>query len=701
MNDNVQKLAFTELRIVPYQKGHETEISDIDIAKAVTVNENLMTLGYTLLPNDIARLAASPSINSFYEDVKNCVGSVDAPPMYPDFPSQVMGMDEAMYRLNQIIHYASTYGAKAIFGEDTFNEVIKKGWLPDVASTEKTEKDSTLLKAKGLELVEESKFPEEVLKRILSKKEDMSEPEKQLVQDVVKDVPLEKISELQIPFKRNLLYVFNEVMHLDDKEKAKEILHGICQHTGDVLKCMDYYLTQKNFHLKTSEKRMLVKLLESYPAVDFKSNLILSAKKAQRSTLMLQYLDYNKYSRSPEHKISVAQLRNGELKSWEGQLKYLFGKDKDRAFEFVSRRPGMMLRMTAWMLRMGYDKDAIAEKLCENADKLSLPTLNSVMNAFSDGRNKDVSDIMSAAMYAKMQSMDTPLANKNIFLAMDGYNLEQSSIQKDRADEGGYVRNGIAYSIPEEASSIRFFVYWNDPSCVDLDLHANGYGKDNEEVHVGWNSDFKQNGIVTSGDITHSDAAEYIDINLKDTNLKEVFLTIDLFSGADSFKNIQTCFTGVMAVDKLGQEVALYDPANCFFSHELRTSMTRMNYGKLDIEHNCLTFSGKETNIIPKSMETKPFFSLKEYLDMLLDAQNATLVDGRNQADIVLSMGKEDGCLSLIDSNYFMDSPSVERVIPSREEQQPELAVTPEEVQSEEITQNNLDHYSIDEFDLR
>lgn len=666
MDHTEKKLAFSELRIASYKKGPEREFSNEELAKAMTVNENLLTLGYTLRPADLANLATSPSINSFYDEIRSYVGTVDADPMYPDFPSQVMEMNEAMYRMDQLIHYMSTYGMESYFGGK-----VKTGWLPNPESEEKVEKDTTLLQAKMLELVEDKRLSEEVLSRILSKKEEMTGPEKKLVQAAVKDVNPDFFTSLNIPFKRNQFTIFNEVMGLDDKERAKDILHNVCQHTGDVLKCMDYYLTQKDFHLKTSEKKAIVKLLESYPAVDFKSNLILSAKKAQRSTLMLQYLDYNKFSRSPEHKTAVAQLRNGELRSWESQAKYLLNNDKEQALSFISQRPGMLLRTTAWMLRMGYDKEAITEQLCEKADKLSLPTLNAVLNSFADGRNKDVTDIMTAAMQAKMASLETPFYQKKVYLAMDEFNLDQSSIQKDRSDEGGYVRNGIAYKIPEIASAVRFFVYWDDDKDrVDVDLHVNATTVNGEEIHIGWNGDFRNNGVVMSGDITHSNAAEYIDINLNETKVSKAYLTIELFDGKNSFRDIETCFAGVMAVDKLGQEVKLYDPENCFFSHDLKSAGQVMSYGCIDVEHNCLVFSGKEIAERTETAVPEHFFSLREYIDIMMDAQKATLVDDREQADIVLSMGKEEGCVSLIDNNFFLDQPSVSPLTPVQQERE-------------------------------
>ena len=86
---NYNKLLLDELRFVTYEKRN-SELTDDLLAKAVTLNENLLSLGYMLAPSDIASIAASPSLDSFYEKVKGMMDTVDADPMYPGFPQQVI-----------------------------------------------------------------------------------------------------------------------------------------------------------------------------------------------------------------------------------------------------------------------------------------------------------------------------------------------------------------------------------------------------------------------------------------------------------------------------------------------------------------------------------------------------------------------------------------------------------------------------------
>ena len=125
----LEKLLLSELRIVVYEPApgpdtadaapgpnavsaasEQQALSDDKVVMAMTVNEELRNLGYTLKPADIFRLARSRSLDGFAGNFRSLLPSVSAQPMYPDFPEQVMKMEEAEFRMHQMIHYFSTYG---------------------------------------------------------------------------------------------------------------------------------------------------------------------------------------------------------------------------------------------------------------------------------------------------------------------------------------------------------------------------------------------------------------------------------------------------------------------------------------------------------------------------------------------------------------------------------------------------------------
>ena len=825
-----------------------SSVSSDAMQKALTINEELLRAGFTLRPEDIARLAASPDLNGFGELIRGAVPSVNADPMYPDFPKQVMAMDEAVFRMHQLIHYFSTYGIEDITGLS-----VGRGWLPQVTKTEKTEEDERLLKASVLELVPEREAPGRVLRAVLSKRERLWHAETALVKNALRRTGPEALAGIHIPFKENLRIVFLAVLDSVSGEQRITLCRDLCRHTGDVLACIDSLLPQRGYHLKTNEKRMLVKLLESYPVPDLRANLILSRKKGARNSVVLQFLDYNVYSRSAAHKAAVAELRNGGLHSWEGQAKQLLLSGDEGALDFIAARPGMMLRMVRYLLSLGCPEEELTQLLCGRADRLSMYTVVSALNSLDDrladppaeeilerkleavdealgivpgkgfsrspedihreytwkrekqaewldrvdsrlraqilseiesdtqadegrqgeqgsapsaegrrqkeqgstqpeegrrqkeqgsapltaarkqellegyrevksdleeqyrlslkkldaaeertlrkeqyfarnlaaqrkkadrekrllrkrfeGRVRSLEDvgtvqrILLAVLNRYFQEKKTCLAGRKVFVDLGDYAPEVSRIEAGQGSaEGGYVPSGIAYRIPDGARHVRLFVYWNDPERVDVDLHTAGYLSDGTFVHVGWSGDFHNGGMVHSGDITHSDAAEYIDIDLA-SDIGQVTAVIDLYAGKPSFGEIETCFAGLMAVHSLGEEVKLYNPANCFFSHELRSDAETLHYACVDVPNRLVYFTGRRLGKSPAQAEFSanrlpltrkaPTLSLEKYLEILLAAGHSVRTNSPEEADVILTLGKpmEEKAVSLIDQRFFL-----------------------------------------------
>ena len=658
-------MVFSELRAVVITVNSDT-LTDVNMVKAVTLNEELKNLGYCLKPADIINLAKSTDLDYFYNQFKNLIGDVKAKPMYPNFPTQVMNMDEATFRFHQLIHYFTTYGIEALTGES-----VSKGWLPSVEDTERTVDDITLLSTKTIQLIIQSKSNPTAIydyayKTILSKRERMTDKEIAIITECVKYMSTSAMA-ISIPFKQNGMIIFNALLNDDTINRYTKftVCKHICQHTGDIWKYMDYALTKNKYHFRTAQKRFIVQLLESYPIKDFKSNLIISNKKGKRTNLMLQYLDYNMYSRSDDHMDAVKEFRNGELRSWESRAKYLILNHSPEALDYVCAHPGTALRMFTLLLRNGYTAKNIHKAMKPHAGELSIQTLVSICNAF--GKTDTEFSDESATIYAlaeqlleeKFRTIETPLKDKNVYVNMNDYNLAHSALlTNDKSAEGGYIRSGIAYAIPETVSAMRFFTYWNDEQRVDIDLHATAVCDNGSEVHIGWESDRLNNGLVFSGDITHSDAAEYIDVDLTKTSAEYVTFNIHSFTG-QTFKNIDEVFVGCMAVSKLNEDVKLYNPKNCFFTHYLTTDCKQMNYGYIDIKNRCIIFDGEATNSSWYSMKERhpQILNLDRYFNILLTAQNVTITDNPEDAEVNLIMAKpmKDNDISVIDNNFFMD----------------------------------------------
>lgn len=856
MTTTFHKHLLSELHMVVYQPGDPARLNDQLLCEAVTVNENLRSLGLALKPVDILRLAVSPSLCSFYEAVKGLIPDVKAKPMYPGFPQQVMELSEAEFRFHQALHYFSTYGVELLTGTE-----VSRGWLPEYDGPERTENDTRLLETNVVELVSEDATAIATLKILLGRRERLTNPELELVLESAANCTPEQMQGLKVRFKENLELLFPMLLQKADRETALKTLRVICSHSGDVLRCSMAYLRGRKYHLRTSEKKLLVKLLESYPVWNLRQNLMQSNALRERNLVVLQHLDYNQYSRSPEHREAVRALRNGELLSWHGISEALLCEHSPKALQHLSQRPGYMLRMLNRLLSLDYTQETILDALrphaadlsghlilkvlrtlatrkdmlkqkhqadinacnekyrqemwrsglyeiesfynsrkytcqaearqrraqkeaalqllrhgLEKQDALNNNRLRLISNAHTHMeldtdllwclfepdyfRNaivrceeelvplreraeniqseadrwleermaaiaavydqkirwinqweqetlaqieadyrKELEDVSEAdrtladrkaaelaaleAQYQQQLRMvcfdhqavqilkellkehfriaSTVLKGKKVFVDLHQFDLAHSSLEtEDRSKDGGYIRSGIAWKIPEHAKYVRFFTYWNDPSRVDIDLHAGGVDMQGNSLHVGWNASHKASGVVHSGDITHSDAAEYIDIDL-DAPIREIYANVNLFYGKYSFKGVQTCYVGMMAVDKIGAEIKHYDPANCFFTHTLTQNTRNLFYGYVDVQNRCVRFVGQPNHNAwaarPQIEDAESMFSLQDYLDCVLEGQGAELVESPEEAEVVLTMGKSllDNGISLVDNNFFLE----------------------------------------------
>ena len=711
------KLLFSEFRFVVADKG-QVPLSNEALTKAMTLNTNIESLGFTFTAKDIVEVISTmENPEEIYEAINSYVSVVKAKPMYPDFPSQVMEMDDAQYRFDQLMHYDSTYGAmlrasllQLAMGLDAEYE-ISKGWLPTVEDTKKTTEDKTLLKAKVLEIIPSEKMYTLPVHRILSKRERMSSSDELIIKyaiDNYRGAMADLIPE-KIEFKENILILVNNICIMENDSKKKELLTAVCQHTGDVLRCIEYRLQKSHYHLSRPEKRLWVSVLEQYSEIDLECNLMLSNKKASGNIRLLQFIDYNRYSHSRKHRDVVARFRNGDLQSWEGKLKKLNDKDVHAGLRFAATHPGNLVRMVTWFLRLGCSQEEIKTALAENASSLSSQTLVDLLDKFlnqyqtgydSDGRpssdideertkeHEEAAEVLKYVLAAKCKTLDTPLSMpveyeeeierenvvktrpKKVFIDEECFDWDNSRILgNNKSIEGGYLRKGLKIKIPEDVKNVRFFTYWNDKKCVDVDLHA--YMRDSNSPgvkHVGWNGDFRQSGVVMSGDITHSDAAEYIDVDIEKaaaSGVDRIQLCVHLFNGKDNLGAIDECYVGCLAVSNLGKKVKLYNPKNCFFASDLNAKVGGEIYGIVNPSERTLELCCEEYNPFKDSSYSmaashKVRFSLRDYIEMLVKEQGAQLVVNRAEADMVLKIQKSesDSENSLTDVNFWLDAKS-------------------------------------------
>ena len=664
-----EKNVFTEMRGIIVESNRS--LTNENLVKAVTLNENLSSLGFCFNAVDLVKIAKSSVIDTLFYKIQKFNPEVKAKPMYPDFPTQVMEMDEATFRFHQLVHYFSTYGMESIFGVE-----VKNGWLPEVEETEKTESDVKLFPDKVLKVYTLDEVYDFITKKIAGKSERLTEPEVALVRYVVleahKNIP-------DIPFKENIGKICYDLMVSDDVDAAFTMLRATCKHTGDVLRLLRMYMGRRHYKpMPTSMKRRFVNLIESYPAYDLAENLWPSRRTfSNEYASLLNGLSYSRFSKSAEHMEVVQDARDTKLKSWKGKveqkLNAVTDENKAEVLEFIGARPGELFRMMVRLFRLGFSKEMILDELKKHLNKYRLQMILATMNSYSvkAEENKENESVVRDYGFVKevcidlvkevLATRETPIMNKKVFLDRGIYDFKHSLIEtNEKSQESGYIRSGLAFAIPEDVKILRFFVYWNDKKRTDIDLHSYAHLSDGREERIAWYTEFKNEFAVFSGDITHSDAAEYIDVDLEkaiETDVSYIYNNIHSYTG-NTFKEIETIFTGMMGVSKLAKdkkEMKLHDVKNEFFHHELNTNVESMVYSLIDVHNNFMRIVGKNTNW--DGVYAKDYFSLEDYLETLFTTQNVTLVDTKEDAEIILTLDKpvDENGLSLIDENYFLE----------------------------------------------
>lgn len=630
---------FRELRIYTADAKQEKNVYP---AAAVTLNENLKAYGFVMDPQTLRKAIENMNpkqMKKMQDDIAEYAGKVKADPMYPNFPQEVLDMDEAQYRCDQLCHYFSTYGIELLTGRE-----VKKGWLPEEGVHEGKEFNGFSTDLKKIDLAfgdEKWAVPMTV---ILSRRSRLTDTECEIIEEAVSHADEKTLSSLSVPFKENIAPVFQIAM---DK-KSVALAHASCQHTGDVIKCLGKILRDHHFRLTTSQKKFAARVIESYSADDFRENLCLSAKKAREAETIMKAISYSKFSRSTSHSKAVDDLRSDALVSWNAEVERCLAEKSGKALRKLAERPGMLLRSVRRLKKLGYKESDIVKALCEKAESLSTATIVSVME------NTEMTEMLFPVLEARLACMQTPIKGKKVYFDEQNYDVKHSYIAK--SEEGGYVRSGMAFRIPETARRIRFFVYWNDEQRVDLDLHAYFTDISGGDHHIGWDGDFKESGVAMSGDITHSDAAEYIDIDLSNSDIGKVCLDINLFSGRPGFGEVQETLAGIMGISKLGKKIAHYDPKSCFISERLTSDTRDLFYGIIDVQKRYLRVEKRPGTMdtCGEASERAAEFSLNKYLDALFEAQGVEMVSSPEEADITLSVAK-GGDFSLLDENFFMD----------------------------------------------
>lgn len=677
---SLNKLLLSEMRVL--EANGPLDVKDLDLSsvnelgKALLDNENLKALGYQLKVEAIVRLAAgyksNPSMKPLFKRVMELEPRITVSPMYPNFPTQVLEMSDLEYKVNQVLHYISTYGVEKIFGVE-----VQEGWLPETTEIDERQEDILVVGLKTLDYLSKEEVDDVVIKNLIGRKERLLPKEIQLAQQIALRTDL-KIEE--VPFKENIGVIFGDILlngETSERQQTFNKLADIVKHPGDVLDLVEYVVvTNKYKHLKTSVKRGFVYLIEAFPADKIEENFASNrwsrnflgkgakSRRINRNIALIDYLSYTRFSKNEVAKKLVGDMKNGILKSWNQNLEAAYkAEDFAEVLNLLSQRPGMMFRQINRLVTLGVSAEDISSVLKPASGELKTQSIVSALNNFN-GSETVVKVFMDTLVNNLAQKdLGDIFADKKVYIDEGEVDFSKSRLEiTDKFEEGGYITNGLAIKLPEDADLLRFFTYWNDERRIDIDLHVNAIDKNGETSHVGWNGSRKNDYLVHSGDITHSNAAEYTDLRLsglKEKGIERVQFNINSYTSVP-FDKIDTIFTGLMAISEMGAKADLFDPKNVIFRHDLQSASTSIEYAVVDVQAGVLYIIGKtssDRNDTKMSESLLPALSIKTYLGILAMTHGATIVADKETADLVVGFAKadQDNYISLADENFFMD----------------------------------------------
>lgn len=236
MNKRLNQLIFQVMRSFVIEDSAEGEFTSYFFAKAMTMNENLKSYGYTLTPEDIIKVSKLKVFQEgqLYLDafIKEYEPEIKTDPMYPDFPQQVLEMSDVALLFDQMMHYISF-----ALNEANPETAHIKAWLPPVEKTKKTNPDKKLLEAKRVSLISEKEFIGK-LEELIHKRERWSTPEQELIR---LSIHLLKDNHYSLGFKENLQGIMYDVLITQPNiKKARKILQKFAQNPMDVLDTIEY-----------------------------------------------------------------------------------------------------------------------------------------------------------------------------------------------------------------------------------------------------------------------------------------------------------------------------------------------------------------------------------------------------------------------------------------------------------------------------
>lgn len=385
--------------------------------------------------------------------------------------------------------------------------------------------------------------------------------------------------------------------------KERKEIEGV--RADDVVKGIDYCLVREHYKLRTSQKKWLVKEIEKIDARSFGLALAQSHTVADRSKTILNFLSYNKFSRSPEHRVIVKDLRNGSLMTAN---KFLKQKVRRRDLAEVKRVVGAVPSL--FWERLSEMIDHFSQEELREIGESCHFSLGVLVTALAKENTPEVRKLLKDLVDRTLAKMNLGIRGKRVRVAIENYSPEFSML--------GEV---MANKIPDDTRLVRVKLQWKDTVCNSIDLITTK--EENEHLAILGHGEEREE-LLSSKDNCGVRCAEWVDLDLAKVNGKFNFHA-HLYSGRNLFSQVSECTITIEKIDKLGGE-SVREIGNW----GVRNDSGFVDLGTLDSEARIFAWRNKSTKYSISKILTKQNelnYSLQDLINDVVEQQSLEVVE--------------------------------------------------------------------------
>ena len=668
-----------------FVKGEEA----VGLQLATTFNRNLEYFGFTL-DEKALRLLSEVSLESFNlitsevtRIIKDMTGMeiVDALIMYPNFPEQVMHMEESELYFNAIVHYLS--GGSLL---PKYELVDREGIEVDVLSL-------------AVITVGTMKDLDDIFVSVCNSQIAVSGYDMEIVTWYINFV--DRFKELMpedIPNKENKAKITHLVMTY--KPEEVDCLYSMYKAPTDVLRLavtmtyseasLEDKVRFRNFSRK--ERRCLLALLNN--CGNLAEDMFKRREQWLRLGRALNPGDYaNKYKKAA-NAFKMLRMNKKPVSFYSRVDKALREDNIDEVVNILSERPGDFARTLNRVIvncNSLEQQMEVAKAYGKCVHKASTNVLWSVIKFFENRNRLETRAFLPKGNLAKVFIVDNELVELDkevvryivntsmrgliahyseretlgkVYIEEDMAMYKIPTVMRNMSESLKCIGRGSRVKLNTDKNIIRPFIYWKDNCDIDLSVLCLGSDFTNmAEVYYG-NLVNHELGIYHSGDLVDGScgASEYIDVDIEKclkAGVRYVVVSVNSFRHKD-FCDLGECFCGVMHRDEPRKQSEvrknIFEPSTILNKSDLTAKAIEntpmiidlvekemiwldlpvaMSYLINNVMSNKRTITG-----IVKAMINNNTPSIKEVVELNVRARMGELVATREEADLVVGTGE-------------------------------------------------------------